>query len=76
MKFGQLIKQARQVMFLTQGEFASELEVGISTVKRWESNKGRPNLKGMKAIKAFCEKNNIKYKPIEKEWLEYSKGCK
>ena len=74
MELGKLIKQARQTMFLTQGEFASELNVGISTVKRWELNKSRPNLKGMKAIKAFCYKNKIKYKPIEKEWLEYSKG--
>ena len=76
MELGKLIRQARQVMFLTQGEFASELNVGISTVKRWELNKNRPNLKDMKAIKEFCGKNHIKYEPIEKEWLSYSKEGK
>lgn len=71
MGLGEVIKQTRQKMFLTQDEFASELEVSISTVKRWELNKAKPNMKAMKAIKSFCDKNNIEYKLIEKEWLDY-----
>lgn len=71
MGLGEAIKQTRQKMFLTQDEFASELKVSISTVKRWELNKARPNVKGMKAIKSFCDRNNIEFKLIEKEWLEY-----
>ncbi len=63
-------------MFLTQDEFASELKVSISTVKRWELNKAKPNIKGMKAIKSFCDKNNIEYKLIEKNGLIIKKGCK
>ena len=32
-------------MFLTQDEFASELKVSISTVKRWELNKAKTKYK-------------------------------
>lgn len=74
MVLGEVIKQARQKMFLTQDEFASELKVSISTVKRWELNKAKPNMKAMKAIKSFCDKNNIEYKLIEKEWFDHLKG--
>lgn len=72
MVLGEVIKQARQKMFLTQDEFASELKVSISTVKRWELNKAKPNIKGMKAIKSFCKENGQSYEFIEKQWFGYS----
>lgn len=72
MGLGEVIKQARQKMFLTQDEFASELKVSISTVKRWELNKAKPNIKAMKAIKEFCNNHDIDYSIVEEAWLNYT----
>lgn len=72
MGLGEVIKQARQKMFLTQDEFASELKVSISTVKRWELNKSKPNIKAMKAIKEFCNNHDIDYSIVEEAWLNYT----
>ena len=69
MSLGELIREARQKAFCTQEEFADKLGVTLSTVNRWELNKIRPNVKAMKSLKAFCDKNNIEYQEIEKEWL-------
>lgn len=66
------IKKTRQKSFLTQTEFAKEIGVSFSTVNRWESGKGKPNLTAMKAIKEFCLKNGFSYSDIEFEWLNYS----
>lgn len=69
MSLGAVIRMTRQKAFYTQEDFAQKLDVAISTVNRWELNKARPNMKGMKAIKRFCEENGIEYGHIEKEWL-------
>ncbi len=66
------LKKTRQKSFLTQTEFAKEIGVSFSTVNRWESGKGKPNLTAMKNIKQFCENNNISYDEIETEWLKKS----
>ena len=65
------IKILRQKSLLTQEEFASKLEVALSTVNRWEKGKARPNLSAMKNIKAFCEEYNLPYSDIESAWIEY-----
>jgi putative transcriptional regulator len=72
MSFPEEIKRARQRCFLTQGDFAKEINVAFSTVNRWEGGKAKPNLSAMKNIKMFCEKNNIEYSPIEEAWLDYT----
>ena len=69
MRLGERIKMVRQKAFLTQEEFADQLNVTISTVNRWEHNKVRPNLKAMRAIKEFCDDKGIPYSDIEYEWL-------
>ena len=66
------IKKTRQKSILTQTEFAKEIGVSFSTVNRWESGKGKPNLTAMKAIKEYCSKNGFSYSDIENEWLNYS----
>lgn len=79
MSFGEVIRITRQKAFYTQEDFAQKLDVALSTVNRWELNKTKPNMKAMKAIKAFCEDNNISYETIENEWLGYSEkksNCK
>lgn len=71
MSFPEEIKRIRQRSFLTQQDFAEEIGVAFSTVNRWESGRAKPNLKAMKSINAFCLENNLPYKTLEEEWLDY-----
>lgn len=73
MSLGEAIRMSRQKAFYTQEDFARKLNVALSTVNRWELNKTKPNMKGMKAVKAFCEENELNYELIEKEWLGFYK---
>ena len=72
MGFPEEIKRTRQRCFLTQGDFAKEVNVAFSTVNRWEGGKAKPNLAAMKSIKEFCLKNDIEYSSIEEAWLDFS----
>ncbi|CCL85940.1 TPA: helix-turn-helix transcriptional regulator [Clostridioides difficile] len=76
MSLGEVIRISRQKAFCTQEDFANKLNVALSTVNRWELNKAKPNVKAMKAIKAFCVENELDYKIIESEWLTFLKECK
>ena len=71
MKFPKEIKKLRERGLLTQMEFAEIVGVTFSTVNRWEAGKTRPNIKAMKNIKAFCEKNNLPFEDVELAWLNY-----
>ncbi len=70
MSLGTAIRITRQKAFCTQEDFAQKLDVALSTVNRWELNKARPNMRAMKAIKAFCEENGLQYETIEAAWLD------
>lgn len=72
MNLGDAIRFTRQKAFYTQEDFAQKLNVALSTVNRWELNKAKPNMKAMKAIKAFCEENEQSFEFIESQWLGYS----
>ncbi len=63
------IRIIRQKSFLSQEDFAKTLNVSLSTVNRWETGKTRPNLSAMKAIKKFCQANQIGFNELEVEWL-------
>lgn len=69
------IKTIRQKAFLTQTEFAKEINVSFSTVNRWESGKTRPNMKAMKQISKFCENNGIVFSTLQDKWLEEQEGA-
>ena len=69
------IKTIRQKAFLTQTEFAKEINVSFSTVNRWESGKTRPNMKAMKQISKFCENNGIVFSTVQDKWLEEQEGA-
>lgn len=73
MSLGEVIRLSRQKALCTQEDYAKKLDVALSTVNRWELNKAKPNMKAMKAIKAFCEENDLEYSIIEREWLDYLK---
>lgn len=72
MDLGKAIRFTRQKAFCTQVDYAQKLNVSLSTVNRWELNKAKPNLKAMKAIKAFCEEHEQPFASIESQWLGYS----
>ena len=69
MSLGEAIKITRQKAFYTQEEFAQKLNVALLTVNRGELNKAKPNMKAMKAIKAFCEEQQVPFEGIESAWL-------
>ncbi|AWY98130.1 helix-turn-helix domain-containing protein [Blautia argi] len=72
MGFPEEIKKLRQRCFLTQSEFAKEVQVAFSTVNRWEGGRAKPNLTAMKNIKEFCLRNDIEYQDLEEAWLDYT----
>ncbi len=76
MSFPEEIKRIRQRCFLTQGDFAKEVQVAFSTVNRWEGGKAKPNLSAMKHIKEFCLQHDIEYSSIEEAWLDYKTEAK
>lgn len=76
MGFPEEIKRIRQRCFLTQADFAKEVQVAFSTVNRWEGGKTKPNLTAMKHIKEFCLRNGIEYSSIEEAWLDYTAEAK
>jgi len=63
------LKMTRQKAFLSQEEFAKELNVSVSTINRWETGKVKPNLTAMKKIKKFCETKKLPYEIVEDEWF-------
>lgn len=69
MRLSEALKITRQKAFLSQESFADELNVSVSTINRWETGKARPNLTALKNIKIFCEKHNLSYEDVEKEWF-------
>ena len=72
MRLGETIRMTRQKALYTQEDLAKELNVALSTINRWELNKAKPNMKAMRAIKVFCDENNLDYTLIENEWLDRS----
>lgn len=72
MRLSEALRIMRQKAFLSQEIFADELHVSVSTINRWETGKAKPNLSALKNIKQFCEKNNLSYETIEKEWFSNS----
>lgn len=69
MLLSEALKMTRQKAFLSQETFANELKVSVSTINRWETGKAKPNLTALKSIKIFCEKHNLSYEDVEKEWF-------
>ena len=61
------IQIVRHSAFLTQLDFANELNVAFSTVNRWETGKSSPNQSVIKMLKEFCEDRNIDFSGIERE---------
>ena len=72
MQLAEILRITRQKAFMSQEEFANELNVSVSTINRWETGKSKPNLSALKGIKIFCGKHNPPYETIESEWFSHS----
>ena len=72
MQLAEILRITRQKAFMSQEEFANELNVSVSTINRWETGKSKPNLSALKGIKIFCGKHNLPYETIESEWFSHS----
>ena len=70
MTLSEEIKLTRQKAFMTQDEFAKELQVSVATINRWETGKARPNITAIKRIKAFCVANQLPFDGLENAWLK------
>ena len=70
MPFSSEVKKIRLSSFLNQAEFAKTIGVSFTTVNRWENGKAQPNIKAMKALKAFCVERGYPYELLEKSWHE------
>ena len=70
MSLANSIKLIRQEALLSQEQFADELNVGITTVNRWECGKSIPSISKMKNLQAFCENKGISYEAVKNAWLE------
>lgn len=69
-QLSEVIKMTRQKAFLSQEKFAKEMKVAVSTINRWETGKSKPNLTAMRNLKQFCEKHNLLYDEIERQWFK------
>lgn len=54
------IKEIRVKALLTQEEFAEEIGVSISAVRKWEIGERCPSLKQQRKLLEFCKKRKIK----------------
>ncbi len=70
MSLPDVLKLTRQKVFMTQEDFANEIQVSVATINRWENGKVKPNLSAMKKIKQFCDNNNLSFEVIEKAWFD------
>lgn len=64
---GKLIKEIRKNLFMTQLEFSNQLNVGITSVQKWEWNIMKPSLKHQKKIIELCNINNIDIEKIKSD---------
>ena len=65
-----VLKMTRQKALQTQEMFAKEIKVSVATINRWETGRTKPNLSAMRSLKDFCEKHDLSYSDIEKEWFK------
>ena len=69
MSFSEELRKIRRKCFLSQADFAKELQVSLSSVNRWEGERTKPNMIAMKSLKKFCESHSIDFSTLEEEWL-------
>lgn len=62
MDYSKSIKKLREMMFLTQEEFANEIGVKLITVSRWENGKFDPTIKNKRKLNDLFREYKIEVK--------------
>lgn len=67
MEFGQIVKQVRKDLGLSQEQLARELSISFSTVNRWENGKSKPSQMAQELFLSFCTSKRIDPQLLGKE---------
>ena len=59
MKWFKIVKELRNKLLLTQGEFGELFGVSFGTVNRWEHDTHEPTMKIKRKIKELCIEHGI-----------------
>ncbi|PSB17827.1 XRE family transcriptional regulator [Phormidesmis priestleyi ULC007] len=62
-EIGIVIRQLRQLLGLTQAQFARKLGVTLPTINRWENNRSQPSSLALMQLKAML--HELKNSPIK-----------
>ena len=62
-EIGIVIRQLRQLLGLTQAQFAPKLGVTLPTINRWENNRSQPSSLALMQLKAML--HELKNSPIK-----------
>lgn len=60
---GSFVKQMRQLLGLTQEQFAAKLGVTLGTINRWENNRVKPSPLALQQLKTMLQ--SMKNSPTE-----------
>lgn len=64
--FGDLIKEVRKELGITQEKLAHELDISFSTINRWENGHTSPSRLAKRRLLDFCKNNNANITIISK----------
>lgn len=64
--FGDLIKEVRKELGITQEKLAHELDISFSTINRWENGHTSPSRLAKRRLLEFCKNNNANITIISK----------
>ncbi len=64
--FGDIIKEVRKELGITQEKLAHELDISFSTINRWENGHTSPSRLAKRRLLEFCKNNNVNITIISK----------
>lgn len=59
MTFGEVIKEVRKALKMTQEQFAHDLGVSFSALSRWENGRTTPRLMARRTILMYCKEKGV-----------------
>jgi transcriptional regulator with XRE-family HTH domain len=66
MSFGDLVKEIRKELSISQEQLARDLNISFSTINRWENGKTLPSRLARHRLIEYCESKNITNSITEK----------
>lgn len=62
-----LVRELRQLMQLTQTQFAAELGVAYETINRWENGRMQPSALALRQLRSVIEQLSHSAAPLQQE---------